>query len=158
MYSQLHTWLTSLCLWLTVDFIMQLLVDGFQHEQPDYWLNFGNPWEIERLNVMYTIKFYGHVSVVDHGGRQTFNWIPGESVYTYFLVSPFSVYHNLILTSSLGSLNDLIGYTLGHGQQESAISSRCALQTDHITTTLTLCRDYYLIRFPSMFMVLHCKI
>lgn len=26
----------------------QVLVDGFQHEQPDYWLNFGNPWELER--------------------------------------------------------------------------------------------------------------
>ena len=40
----------------------QVLVDGFQHEQPDYWLNFGNPWELERLNVAYPISFYGHVS------------------------------------------------------------------------------------------------
>jgi starch phosphorylase len=37
-------------------------VNGFQHEQPDYWLTFGNPWEIERLIVSYPIKFYGHVS------------------------------------------------------------------------------------------------
>ena len=59
---------------------LQLLVDGFQHEQPDYWLNFGNPWEIERLNVGYPIKFYGHVSVSEDQGRQTFKWIPGESV------------------------------------------------------------------------------
>ena len=41
----------------------QSIVNGFQHEQPDYWLNFGNPWEIERLIVQYPIKFYGHVSV-----------------------------------------------------------------------------------------------
>ena len=59
---------------------MQVMVDGFQHEQPDYWLNFGNPWEIERLNVGYTIKFYGHVSVVEENGRQVFRWIPGDSV------------------------------------------------------------------------------
>ena len=59
---------------------MQTIQDGFQHEQPDYWLNFGNPWEIERLNIAYTIKFYGHVSVQDEGGRQTFKWNPGESV------------------------------------------------------------------------------
>ena len=45
---------------------LQVLVDGFQHEQPDYWLNFGNPWELERLNVAYPISFYGHVS----GGGQ----------------------------------------------------------------------------------------
>lgn len=60
--------------------IMQTIHDGFQHEQPDYWLNFGNPWEIERLNIAYTIKFYGHVSVQEEGGRQTFRWNPGESV------------------------------------------------------------------------------
>ena len=59
---------------------MQTLVDGFQHEQPDYWLNFGNPWEIERLNVGYTIKFYGYVSASEDQGRQTFEWIPGDSV------------------------------------------------------------------------------
>ena len=41
---------------------VQVLVDGFQHEQPDYWLTFGNPWELERLNVAYPISFYGHVS------------------------------------------------------------------------------------------------
>ena len=58
----------------------QSIVDGFQHEQPDYWLNFGNPWEIERLNVAYPIKYYGHVSVTDEDGRQSFNWNPGETV------------------------------------------------------------------------------
>jgi glycogen phosphorylase len=26
----------------------QILVDGFQKEIPDFWLNHGNPWEIER--------------------------------------------------------------------------------------------------------------
>lgn len=62
------------------DVLMQTIHDGFQHEQPDYWLNFGNPWEIERLNIAYTIKFYGHVSVQEEGGRQTFRWNPGESV------------------------------------------------------------------------------
>lgn len=38
----------------------QNIVNGFQHEQPDYWLTFGNPWEIERFIVSYPIKFYGH--------------------------------------------------------------------------------------------------
>ena len=34
----------------------QVILDGFQHEQPDYWLNFGNPWEIERVHVSYAVK------------------------------------------------------------------------------------------------------
>jgi glucan phosphorylase len=55
-------------------------VNGFQHEQPDYWLTFGNPWEIERLIVSYPIKFYGHVSVETIDGRQIFKWNAGETV------------------------------------------------------------------------------
>lgn len=66
---------------------LQTIHDGFQHEQPDYWLNFGNPWEIERLNIAYTIKFYGHVSVQEEGGRQTFRWNPGESVSSWLFLS-----------------------------------------------------------------------
>jgi len=34
----------------------QTLINGFQHEQPDYWLTFGNPWEIERLVVKYPVQ------------------------------------------------------------------------------------------------------
>lgn len=59
----------------------QVLVDGFQHEQPDYWLNFGNPWELERsASIAYQISFYGHVSVHEDGGKQAFKWNPGEMV------------------------------------------------------------------------------
>jgi starch phosphorylase len=44
-------------------------------------LNFGNPWEIERPNVSYPVKFYGHVSVnTDAAGRQSFRWHAGEEV------------------------------------------------------------------------------
>jgi glycogen phosphorylase len=37
----------------------QNIINGFQHEQPDYWLTFGNPWEIERLIVSYPVKCVG---------------------------------------------------------------------------------------------------
>ncbi|GFR48003.1 hypothetical protein Agub_g9829 [Astrephomene gubernaculifera] len=58
----------------------QTIQNGFQHEQPDYWLTFGNPWEIERHIVQYPIKFYGHVSVVQDDGKQIFRWNAGETV------------------------------------------------------------------------------
>nr|AGV05361.1 starch phosphorylase [Dunaliella salina] len=58
----------------------QTLVNGFQHEQPDYWLTFGNPWEIERPVVSYPINFFGHVSLQEEAGRQIFTWSPGEQV------------------------------------------------------------------------------
>jgi starch phosphorylase len=40
----------------------QKIIDGNQVEFPDYWLTFGNPWEIERLDVSYEIRFRGYVS------------------------------------------------------------------------------------------------
>lgn len=59
----------------------QSIVNGFQHEQPDYWLTFGNPWEIERLIVAYPIKFYGHVSVHQaEDGKQQYRWNAGETI------------------------------------------------------------------------------
>lgn len=30
-------------------------------EHPDYWLTFGNPWEIQRLDIAYDIGFGGRV-------------------------------------------------------------------------------------------------
>jgi len=58
----------------------QEMHDGFQHENPDYWLNFGNPWEIPRPNIAYPVSFYGHVSIHDVEGRQAYKWNHGEQV------------------------------------------------------------------------------
>mmetsp|Transcript_7971 Transcript_7971/g.35225 ORF Transcript_7971/g.35225 Transcript_7971/m.35225 type:complete len:1025 (-) Transcript_7971:236-3310(-) len=58
----------------------QEVIEGFQHENPDYWLNFGNPWEIERPNIAYPIKFYGNVEIHEVEGRQAFIWNSGEEV------------------------------------------------------------------------------
>ena len=59
---------------------LQSILNGFQHEQPDYWLTFGNPWEIERFVVNYPIKYYGHVSAQTEDGKQVFKWNAGEQV------------------------------------------------------------------------------
>jgi glucan phosphorylase len=49
----------------------QKIKDGNQIEFPDYWLIHGNPWEIERMDVVYPIKFYGTVhEVIDADGRK----------------------------------------------------------------------------------------
>ncbi|THG15619.1 hypothetical protein TEA_027348 [Camellia sinensis var. sinensis] len=54
----------------------QIILDGFQHEQPDYWLNFGNPWEIERVHVSYTVKVEAVAydnPIPGYGTRNTIN-------------------------------------------------------------------------------------
>ena len=55
----------------------QILRDGYQAEIPDYWLNYGNPWEIDNAEVFYGIRFGGHVNVTGDGRRV---WEGGEVV------------------------------------------------------------------------------
>ena len=35
--------------------------DGWQVERPEDWLAFGNPWEFERSEAVYPVRFFGHV-------------------------------------------------------------------------------------------------
>ncbi|MEX5339903.1 glycogen/starch/alpha-glucan phosphorylase [Pseudomonas sp. I2] len=59
----------------------QALVDGWQQEQTEHWLDFGNPWEFERAEVIYPISFGGSVETVyDTHGQQRQVWWPGETV------------------------------------------------------------------------------
>eukprot|EP00741_Cyanophora_paradoxa_P011030 tig00020553_g10662.t1 len=58
----------------------QRIKDGAQVEVPDYWLTFGNPWEIERLDVTYPVRFFGTVSSYKDNGRLKFKWEGGEVV------------------------------------------------------------------------------
>jgi starch phosphorylase len=39
----------------------QRILNNEQIELPDCWLTEGNPWEVERLDVQYSIRFYGRV-------------------------------------------------------------------------------------------------
>lgn len=70
----------------------QVILDGFQHEQPDYWLNFGNPWEMERLRVSYAVKFYGTVEEKQLDGHQCKVWVPGETVEAVAYDNPIPGY------------------------------------------------------------------
>nr|GMD89483.1 glycogen phosphorylase 1-like [Ipomoea batatas] len=70
----------------------QIIMDGFQHEQPDYWLNFGNPWEIERVHVSYPVKFYGTIEEKVSNGEKFEVWVPGEIVEAVAYDNPLPGY------------------------------------------------------------------
>lgn len=70
----------------------QTLIDGFQHEQPDYWLTFGNPWEIERVQVTYTVRFYGSVEERMVDGARRYSWVGGETVEAVAYDNPIPGY------------------------------------------------------------------
>jgi len=54
---------------------------GWQVERPEDWLAFGNPWEFERPEAVYPIRFGGHVrDTVDANGKRRFVWEGGQRV------------------------------------------------------------------------------
>src|SRR5690606_10527188 len=59
----------------------QVLADGWQLEQTETWLDFGNPWEFERPEVSYSIGFGGAVhSQADGGEVPRHLWEPAETM------------------------------------------------------------------------------
>lgn len=59
----------------------QAIIDGWQQEQTENWLDFGNPWEFERPEVIYPISFGGHVEgTVEPDGTPRQVWRPAETV------------------------------------------------------------------------------
>jgi starch phosphorylase len=58
----------------------QQLKNGWQTEQPDSWLRNGNPWEIAREDVTYTVNFGGEVHVIREEGKDNYKWISDDQV------------------------------------------------------------------------------
>ncbi len=59
----------------------QVIKDGWQHEFPENWLSFGNPWEFERPEVSYAIGFGGTVEAITGADGSTRHvWHPAETV------------------------------------------------------------------------------
>ncbi|MEJ5075319.1 glycogen phosphorylase [Erwinia sp. MYb535] len=54
----------------------QNIVDGRQAESPDYWLEYGNPWEFQRFNTRYKVRFGGRIQ--QEGSRA--RWVETEEV------------------------------------------------------------------------------
>ena len=54
----------------------QNIVDGRQKESPDYWLEYGNPWEFERHNTRYKVRFGGRIQQEGKYSR----WVETEEI------------------------------------------------------------------------------
>src|SRR6266404_602582 len=59
----------------------QVIQDGWQHEYPEDWLSFGNPWEFPRPEVIYDIFFGGRVETIHNSkGHPRHVWRPDETI------------------------------------------------------------------------------
>ncbi|KAJ3081071.1 Non-essential glycogen phosphorylase, partial [Quaeritorhiza haematococci] len=78
----------------TYGIFQQRIIDGYQTEFPDYWLTFGNPWEIQRLDVSYEVRFRGYVQkVTDENGRPRYLWEGGDKVVAVAYDYPIPGFH-----------------------------------------------------------------
>ena len=52
----------------------QSFVNGYQHENPDHWMDGGSPWVIERPDEAVVIPVYGSVAHVSEAGAYSPRW------------------------------------------------------------------------------------
>ena len=70
----------------------QVIRDGWQEEITDKWLRLGNPWEIARPDIAYSVKFGGHTEILrDQQG--TFRvWFPDTEIKGVAYDTPIAGY------------------------------------------------------------------
>ncbi|KAJ5158321.1 Glycogen/starch/alpha-glucan phosphorylase [Penicillium coprophilum] len=112
----------------------QEIVNGYQVEVPDYWLD-NNPWEFPRHEITVDIQFYGNVKKYqDDNGRISHSWEDGEIVQAIAYDVPIPGYgtkttNNLRLWSSKASSGEFDFQKFNAGDYESAVADQQRAET-----------------------------
>ncbi|KAF4980260.1 hypothetical protein FZEAL_3697 [Fusarium zealandicum] len=112
----------------------QEIIDGYQVEVPDYWLDF-NPWEFPRHDVTVDIQFFGSVrKTTDENGKTVPIWEGGEIVQAVAYDVPIPGYdtpttNNLRLWSSKASGGEFDFQKFNNGDYESSVADQQRAET-----------------------------
>ncbi|OIW28417.1 glycosyl transferase [Coniochaeta ligniaria NRRL 30616] len=112
----------------------QEIIDGYQVEVPDYWLDF-NPWEFPRFDVTVDIQFYGSVhKSQDESGKTISHWEGGETVRAVAYDVPIPGYatsttNNLRLWSSKAASGEFDFQKFNNGEYESSVADQQRAET-----------------------------
>ncbi|CCC14398.1 hypothetical protein SMACR_09126 [Sordaria macrospora] len=112
----------------------QEIIDGYQVEVPDYWLDF-NPWEFPRHDVTVDIQFYGHVTKrTDDNGKTIATWEGGEIVKAVAYDVPIPGYatpstNNLRLWSSKAASGEFDFQKFNSGDYENSVADQQRAET-----------------------------
>ncbi|KAH0394719.1 glycosyl transferase, partial [Aureobasidium melanogenum] len=112
----------------------QEIINGYQVEVPDYWLDF-NPWEFPRHDVTVDIQFYGNVRKYnDDNGRQVSVWENGEIVTANAYDVPIPGYNtpttnNLRLWSSKAASGEFDFQKFNSGEYEQSVHDQMRAET-----------------------------
>ncbi|AEO60554.1 glycosyltransferase family 35 protein [Thermothelomyces thermophilus ATCC 42464] len=112
----------------------QEIIDGYQVEVPDYWLDF-NPWEFPRHDVAVDVQFYGSVEKkTNETGRTVYHWEGGETVKAVPYDVPIPGYNtpttnNLRLWSSKAASGEFDFQKFNNGDYESSVADQQRAET-----------------------------
>lgn len=112
----------------------QEIVNGYQIEVPDYWLDF-NPWEFPRYDITVDIQFYGEDKKWhDENGKLVHSWEGGEIVQAVAYDVPIPGYatpttNNLRLWSSKAASGEFDFQRFNAGDYESAVADQQRAET-----------------------------
>ncbi|KAF2187986.1 glycosyltransferase family 35 protein [Zopfia rhizophila CBS 207.26] len=112
----------------------QEIIDGYQVEVPDYWLDF-NPWEFARHDITVDVQFYGHVNKwQDDEGKQQCSWEGGEIVQAVAFDVPIPGYktstcNNLRLWGSKAASGEFDFQKFNSGEYESSVADQQRAET-----------------------------
>lgn len=95
---------------------LQKIIDGRQVEFPDGWLRYGNPWEIQRPDAIFPVRFYGHThGHVDAEGHYRVAWRDAQEVWAMAFDTPVAGYRNgTVNTLRLWSAKSSREFDLAH--------------------------------------------
>lgn len=94
----------------------QQIENGRQVEHPDNWLRYGNPWEFGRPEVLFQVKFHGHVTEYkDEDGVVRHQWMDTDDVMAMAHDTPIPGYgtrtvNNMRLWAAKSSRDFDLGY------------------------------------------------
>ncbi|KAI0457788.1 glycosyltransferase family 35 protein [Xylaria acuta] len=112
----------------------QEIIDGYQIEVPDYWLDF-NPWEFPRHDVTVDIQFHGRVRKGENeAGKAVSIWEGGETVTAVAYDVPTPGFdtpstNNLRLWSSKAASGEFDFQKFNSGDYENSVADQQRAET-----------------------------
>ncbi len=108
----------------------QVFADGWQVERPEDWLEFGNPWEFERAEVVYEIGFGGSV---ERGPDRRGRWQPGERVNAVAYDTPIigwqGLHVNTLRLWSARAVEPVLLHEFNQGHYVGALAGKASAES-----------------------------
>jgi starch phosphorylase len=111
----------------------QAIADGWQQEIPEDWLSFGNPWEFERPDIRYQIRFGGSVQMVGRpDGTIQHLWHSAETLNAVAFDTPMVGWRgrriNTLRLWSARAADPLVLEAFNRGDHVGAVSDRMRVE------------------------------